>query len=45
MQLGVLARDSLRRTVLLGPTGAGESNAMLNLILAEHLHAPDLASS
>lgn len=35
VKLGVSARDSLQHTVLLGPTGAGKSNAMLSLILAD----------
>ncbi len=38
IRLGVSARDSLQHTVLLGPTGAGKSKAMLNLILAD-IHA------
>lgn len=35
VKLGVSARDSLQHTVLLGPTGAGKSNAMLNIICAD----------
>lgn len=35
VRLGVSARDSLQHTVLLGPTGSGKSNAMLNLITAD----------
>jgi hypothetical protein len=34
-RLGVSARDSLQHTVLLGPTGAGKSNALLSLIMAD----------
>lgn len=33
--LGISAQDSLYHTVLLGPTGAGKSTAMLHLILAD----------
>ncbi len=33
--LGISARDSLQHTVLLGPTGAGKSTAMLSLICAD----------
>ena len=33
--LGISARDSLQHTVLLGPTGSGKSNAMLNIICAD----------
>lgn len=35
VQLGITARDSLQHTVLMGPTGSGKSNAMLNLIMAD----------
>lgn len=35
VRLGVSARDSLQHTVLLGPTGSGKSNAMLNIICAD----------
>jgi hypothetical protein len=35
VKLGVSARDSLQHTVLLGPTGAGKSTAMLNIICAD----------
>ena len=35
VKLGVSIRDSLQHTVLLGPTGAGKSNAMLNIISAD----------
>lgn len=33
VKLGITAKDSLQHTVLLGPTGAGKSNAMLTLIM------------
>ena len=33
--LGIPARDSLYHTSFLGPTGAGKSNAMLSLIMAD----------
>ncbi|MCL5734749.1 MAG: type IV secretory system conjugative DNA transfer family protein [Actinobacteria bacterium] len=33
--LGISAKDSLQHTVLLGPTGSGKSNAMLNTICAD----------
>ncbi len=35
VKLGVSAQDSLQHTVLLGPTGAGKSTAMLNIICAD----------
>lgn len=35
VKLGISAQDSLQHTVLLGPTGAGKSNAMLSLIMAD----------
>jgi len=35
IKLGISARDSLQHTVLLGPTGSGKSNAMLNIIVAD----------
>lgn len=35
VRLGVSVRDSLQHTVLLGPTGSGKSNAMLNIICAD----------
>jgi hypothetical protein len=35
IKLGISARDSLQHTVLLGPTGSGKSNAMLNIICAD----------
>lgn len=35
VRLGISPHDSLQHTVLLGPTGAGKSNAMLNLIMAD----------
>lgn len=35
VMLGISARDSLQHTVLLGPTGAGKSNAMLSMICAD----------
>lgn len=35
VRLGISAHDSLQHTVLLGPTGAGKSNAMLSLIMAD----------
>jgi len=35
VRLGISARDSLQHTVLLGPTGSGKSNAMLNIITAD----------
>ena len=35
VKLGVSAKDSLQHTVLLGPTGAGKSTAMLNIICAD----------
>ncbi len=35
VKLGVSIRDSLQHTVLLGPTGAGKSNAMLSMVCAD----------
>jgi hypothetical protein len=35
VNLGIPVRDSLQHTVLLGPTGAGKSNVMLNMITAD----------
>lgn len=35
IKLGISARDSLQHTVLIGPTGSGKSNAMLNIICAD----------
>jgi len=33
--LGISTRDALEHTVFLGPTGAGKSNAMLSLVMAD----------
>lgn len=33
LRIGIMGRDSLQHTLLLGPTGAGKSSAMLTLIM------------